>query len=235
MNIYIIRNNQRFGPYSEQTLLVYVNQGQVLLHDKAIRDGDTEEYTVKYYLKQVGLKCKIASKGNIVSQLKSIGSELIFPKITMLSKRFLTDQRFLILAIVGLFPMVVMNMPFGGFLLFYEVALYFSVIWGLFFYACFKTQQVKLGTTLLVFFLTQILVFTVWDILGLYHLNPFYALLDKPFPINVIGYVFGGWLTEEFAKMSPLLFIYIKKSQRTPYTTNGGILRFDVWYRFGCI
>lgn len=43
----------------------------------------------------------------------------------MLSKSFLTDQRFLILAIVGLLPMVIMNMPFGGFLLFYEVALYF--------------------------------------------------------------------------------------------------------------
>lgn len=30
MNIYIIRNNQRFGPYDEQILLDYVNSGQVL-------------------------------------------------------------------------------------------------------------------------------------------------------------------------------------------------------------
>ncbi len=161
MNIYVIRNGQRFGPYTEQTLLSYVNQGQILVHDKAIRDTDTVEQTAGFYLRQAGLKCRIPNKGNIVSQLKSIGSELIFPKTTMLSKSFLTDQRFLILAIVGLLPMVIMNMPFGGFLLFYEVALYFSIIWGLFFYTCFKTDQVKLKTTMAVFFLTQAFVFAL--------------------------------------------------------------------------
>lgn len=30
MNIYVIRNNHRFGPYDEKTLLSYVNNGQVL-------------------------------------------------------------------------------------------------------------------------------------------------------------------------------------------------------------
>ena len=29
MNIYIIRNAQRFGPYDEQALLSYVNSGQI--------------------------------------------------------------------------------------------------------------------------------------------------------------------------------------------------------------
>lgn len=49
MNIYIIRNNQRFGPYTESVLLSYVNQGQVLMQDKAIKDGDLQEHTVGYY------------------------------------------------------------------------------------------------------------------------------------------------------------------------------------------
>ena len=213
MNVYIIRNNQRFGPYTGPALLAYVNQGQVLLHDKAIKDGDSKEHTVGFYLKQAGLKCKVASKGTIVSQLKSIGSELIFPKATMLSRSFLSDTRFIILAVVGLLPMVMMHIPLGGFLLFYEVALYFSIIWGLFFYACFKTHQVKLKTTLWVFFLTQLLTFTVWDILGLPHLNPFYTLVDKPFPVDAIGYILGVGLTEEFAKMLPLLFILRKAKE----------------------
>ena len=34
MNIYIIRNTQRFGPYDERTLLSYVTNGQILKHDK---------------------------------------------------------------------------------------------------------------------------------------------------------------------------------------------------------
>ncbi|MGN0221453.1 MAG: PrsW family glutamic-type intramembrane protease [Prevotella sp.] len=142
-----------------------------------------------------------------------IGSELIFPKTTMLSKSFLIDQRFIILAIVGLLPMVIMNMPFGGFLLFYEVSLYFSIIWGLFFYTCFKTLQVKLKTTLLVFFLTQALVFALWDIIGLPGLNPFYALLEMPFPLSALGYVFGVGFTEELVKLLPLLFILRKAKE----------------------
>lgn len=213
MNIYVIRNNQRFGPYDEQVLLSYVNQGKILMQDKAIKDGDTSEHTVGGYLKQAGLKSNVANKGNILSQLKSIGSELIFPKTTMLSKNYLTDQRFLILAIVGLLPMVIMNMPFGGFLLFYEVSLYFSIIWGLFFYTCFKTLQVKLKTTLLVFFLTQVLVFALWDIIGLPRLNPFYAFLEMPFPLSALGYLFGVGFTEELVKLLPLLFILRKAKE----------------------
>lgn len=213
MKIHIIRNNQRYGPYDEKTLLAYVNQGQILIQDKAIKDGDTVEQTVGFYLKTAGLKTEVANKGYIISQLKAIGSELIFPKTTMLSKNFLSDQRFLILAIVGLFPMVIMNMLFGGFLLFYEVSLYFSIIWGLFFYTCFKTLQVKLKTTLLVFFLTQALVFALWDIIGLPKLNPFYALLEMPFPLSVLGFVFGVGFTEELVKLLPLLFILWKAKE----------------------
>lgn len=213
MNIYIIRNSQRYGPYTESTLLSYVNQGQILIQDRAIKDGDTVEQTVGFYLKTAGLKTEVANNGNIISQLKAIGSELIFPKTAMLSRSFLIDQRFLILAIVGLLPMVIMNMPFGGFLLFYEVSLYFSIIWGLFFYTCFKTLQVKLKTTLLVFFLTQVLVFALWDIIGLPRLNPFYALLEMPFPLSALGYVFGVGFTEELVKLLPLLFILRKAKE----------------------
>lgn len=213
MNIYIIRNNQRYGPYDEQTLLSYVNQGQVLKHDKAIADGDTIEKTAGYYLKRAGLKARVPNKGNVVAQLQAIGSELIFPKTALFSKTFLKDQRFLILALVGLLPMLIVNIPLGGFFLFYEVSLYFSVIWALFFYACFKTQQVKWKTTLSVFFLTQLCVFVVWDIFGLPALNPFYILTKTAFPINIAGYVFGVGLTEEIAKMLPLLFILWKAKE----------------------
>lgn len=214
MNIYVIRNSQRFGPYSEHTLLAYVNQGQILVQDKAVKDGDVTEQTVGFYLKQAGLKSRVANNGNIVSQVKSIGTELIFPKTTMLSKNFLTDQRFLILTIVGLLPMVIMNMPFGGFFLFYEVALYFSIIWGLFFYTCFKTSQVKLKPTMAVFFLTQAFVFAMWDLLGLPNLNPFYNLVDMPFPMSLFGFVLGVGFTEELVKL--LTLVIILKKAREP-------------------
>ena len=114
MNIYVIRNNHRFGPYDEKTLLSYVNNGQVLKQDKAIADSDSFERTVGFYLKRANLKSHVQNKGNVLAQLSAIGSELIFPKAKLFSKQFLSDQRFLILALVGLLPMIIMTIPLGG-------------------------------------------------------------------------------------------------------------------------
>ena len=80
MNIYVIRNNHRFGPYDEKTLLSYVNNGQVLKQDKAIDDSDSLERTVGFYLKRANLKSHVQNERNVLAQLSAIGSELIFPK-----------------------------------------------------------------------------------------------------------------------------------------------------------
>lgn len=205
--IKVIRNNQQYGPYSEAVLLNYVNTGQILLEDKAISDTDVQVRTVNYYLKQANLKPHRQNGGAIFNQLRKIGSELIFPKTALFSKQFIYDRRFLILALVGLMPMVFMYVPFGGFLLFYEISIYFSIIWGLFFYVCFKTFQVRLKTTLAIFFLTQAFVFTIWDIMGLPAFNPFYALLDTALPTRLLGYIFGVGFCEEVVKMLPLLIV----------------------------
>lgn len=77
----------------------------------------------------------------------------------------------------------------------------------------FKTNQVKLKTTLSVFFLTQLCVFIAWDLLGLPKVNPFYAFTDVAFPLNILGYVFGVGLTEEFGKIIPLLIILRKAKE----------------------
>jgi RsiW-degrading membrane proteinase PrsW (M82 family) len=207
MDISVIRNNQKYGPYNEQVLLSYVNAGQILLQDQAIAVGDNEPQTVRFYLKKAGLKANRENKGNIASQLNAIGSELIFPRTSLFSKQFIYDQRFIILALVGLLPMVIMQIPLGGFFIFYEVSLYFSMIWGLFFYDSFKTPQVRLRTTLLVFFLTQAFVFFAWDLLGLPRINPFYVLINAGFPLNFAGYILGVGITEELAKLIPLLII----------------------------
>lgn len=218
MTVYVIRNNKRYGLYDEQSLLSYVNAGQILLHDKAIAVGESQEQTVKYYLKRANLKVNRQDKGNILSQIKTIGSELLFPRTTLFSRQFLSDQRFLILALVGLFPMLIMQIPLGGFFVFYEVSLYFSVIWGLFFYDCFKTPQVGLKTTLAVFFITQAFVFLAWG-LGVPNVNPFYAFTESPFPMSVLGYTLGVGITEELAKAVPLLIIlYRAKEPLIPQT-----------------
>lgn len=205
--IYIERNNKQFGPYDEPTLLSYVNNGQILLCDKA-KDANTGEVsTVRSLLKKYKLKPNVKHEGDLVKQLGRIGSELIIPKNTFVNKQWFSDRRLLLLAVVGLFPSILMLLPIGGFVLFYLIALYFSAIWGVFFYYFFKTPQVSTRTTAGVFFLTQTLVFLIWDVLELVSLNPMYHLTNAVFPFNLFGYILGVGLTEEFAKMIPLLII----------------------------
>jgi len=211
--IYIVRNNQDYGPYDEQTLLSYVNNGSILLCDKAKDAVTNEENSVAHFLKKANLKAKVPHAGNIISQLKMIGTELIFPRKSFTKKNILSDQRLLLLAGIGLLPTLLMLLPLGDFLTFYAIALYFSVIWALFFYYFFKTSQVKLKTTIKVFFITQACVFFAWDVLGIVRLNPFYAFLQSGFPLNFIGYTLGVGLTEEFFKLLPLLIITFRSKE----------------------
>ena len=205
--IYIIRNNQKYGPYDEQSLLSYVNNGQVLLCDKAMEVNSIKVLTVKKLLNRHGLKPKVVHGGDLFSQLKKIGSELIIPKDTFINKQWISDKRLLVLGIIGLFPSVLSFMPIGGIFVFYLVALYFSVIWGLFFYSYFKTPQVTIKTTSLVFFLTQAFVFLFWNLFGIPSLNPFYHLIDIGFPLSLVGYILGVGLSEELGKALPIYVI----------------------------
>ena len=208
MRLNIIRNGQEYGPYDTASIRRYLREGKILLHDRARDLASNDVNTIAYFCKKEHVKVSINNNGNIVEQLRSIGSELILPTALLKNKQWLTDKKLLVLSIIGLGPGIIMLLPIGGVMVFYAVALYFSTIWGIFFYYLFKTDQVKLRTTLAVFFATQAFVFLTWDILGLPNLNPFYSLLNKTFLLNLLGFVFGVGLTEEFVKLLPLLIIY---------------------------
>ena len=205
--VYIIRNNKEYGPYDDAALVAYVNRGVVVLHDVLRNPANGGVTTVKAYLQQHRLTYKVQHAGSLSSQLHRIGSELILPKESMNQRKWLSDKRMLMLALVGLAPSLLLILPIGEFGVFYFIALYFSIIWGLFFYYLFKTPQVTLKNTVGVFFLTQFFVFVVWGILGLVRINPFYALIESPFPLDLLGFVLGVGLMEESAKMVPLFYL----------------------------
>lgn len=210
MRYYIIRNGNNYGPYETGTLLQYVNEAKILLNDIATDENGREKITVAEVLRRENMKPQIADSGNVMDQIRNIGQDLIFPMETLKNKTWMQDKRLLMLAAIGLLPSLLMLIELRGKILFYLISLYFSGIWGAFFYYFFKTSQVTLKTTLSVFFLTQTFVFVIWDLMGLPSLNPFYALTDSFFPLTLVGFVLGVGLTEEFGKALPLHILEYK-------------------------
>ncbi len=210
--IIVTRNSHDYGPYEEMMVAHYVEEGKLLMHDKA-RDAWTgEEGTIELFLNRAGINPRIKNSGTIGQQLSYIGRKFIFPHKEMTEKGFKDDKRLMILAIVGLSLSVIMLLPIEGYFVFYAVSLYFATIWGIFFYYFFKTRQVSVKTTIGVFFLTQLAVFLIFS--GLNSLNFFYSFTHVGFPINIIGYILGVGVTEELAKMVPLL--YLEKKAKEP-------------------
>ncbi len=203
--IYVIRNAHEYGPYDESVVASYVEQGILLAHDKARDAISGRAATVEELLAASGYYPQVCHRGSLAQQLRTIGLGFIFPKDDMANHHWLDDKRLLVLAVVGLSLSVLMLLPIDGLLVFYAVSLYFAVIWGLFFYAFFRTRQVNVKTTVSVFFLTQVAVFVIFS--GLSQLNFFYFFTRVAFPLNIVGYVLGVGLTEEFVKMTPLLFL----------------------------
>src|SRR4051812_34583959 len=137
MDYYIFRNSQKFGPYNINAIEQYVNSGSILMQDIAIDVNTSKEYTVREVMKLGGKKTKIVSNGNVISQLKGFGVDLLFPRSAFSLKTFAKDKRLLLISIVGLAPAFLIRFTGSGYITFYAIALYFSLIWGLFFYYVF--------------------------------------------------------------------------------------------------
>lgn len=209
--IIITRNEHDYGPFDERVVAQYVEEGRLLLHDKA-RDAETgQEGIVKEFLLKKGIVPKIRNNGTLSEQLSYVG-KFIYPKNDMRRHNLFEDKRLLMLAIVGLSLSFIMLLPIGGYLVFYVVSLYFATVWGLFFYYMFRTRQVSLSTTIYTFFLTQLGVFVIFS--GLNNLNFFYIFTHAEFPLSIVGYILGVGLTEEFAKQVPLYIL--ERNSREP-------------------
>ena len=207
---YVIRNSRDFGPYSIPQLLDMANRGRILECDKAYQEGTQYDgkTTVGSILKSDGLKVKVQSQGSVWSQISSIGQDVLYPRQDISLKVWREDTKLFMMTLVGLLPATLDILGASSFLTFYAIALYFSGIWGLFFYYLFRTRQVTLGKTFNVFFCTQLFVFVAWDLLGLVSLNPFYWFEnDSGLLTQILYYVGGVGLTEEFAKAVPLFIL----------------------------
>ena len=210
---YLIRNNQQFGPYSIDVLKTYVEDGKILKQDRAYPVSNPQTIqTVGYFLKSNGQNVKVKHQGAISRQLKDIGRELILPNNVFAWKEIRKDSRLLWLALLGLVPAFLIRFfSTVPFITFYVISLYFSTIWGLFFFYFFKTPQIKTKTTVALFFILQFFVFVIWDVLGLpkwFGINVLYGFTESSnILLRIIGFILGVGVLEETVKALPLLLI----------------------------
>lgn len=150
MQYSIIRNNQTFGPYDLSTIQIYVNDGRILLQDKVI-SVNGEALSVRDVLKVNNIRYRTKT-GNIFSQIQSFGLNLLLPKDSISLKTLKGDSKLIIISLVGLSPAFLIKFTLASVITFYAIALYFSLIWALFFYTVFKTSQVSVKKTIYIFF-----------------------------------------------------------------------------------
>ena len=212
MQYSIERNNQTFGPYELSVIQSYVNEGKILLQDKVVSNNG-ENISVRDVLKRNNLKYKIKS-GTVFSQIQSFGLNLLLPKDSSSYKTLKQDSKLLIISLVGLAPAFLIRITGATVFTFYVIALYFSLIWGLFFFSVFKTNQVSIKKTVSIFFTVQIVIFFSVFILDINQFNPFYKLIDEgnSFVNQVVGFIFGVGIFEELVKLLPVYFL-IKNSK----------------------
>jgi protease PrsW len=207
--IYIRRNSQEFGPYDIQSVKKYVEEGQILKQDVAyLTSNPSGLKTVRYFLRKNKVKVKIRNKKNLICQIKKIGKEVIFPTTMFNKNKIFNDNRFLILTLVGLSPVILMKFTFFSNFTFYSIALYFSIVWGLFYFYLFKTKQVNFKITVLIFFLTQVFILLLIILQSIPGISHIYSLTESDSIIEqLIGYIFGVGFFEELIKSLPIYFI----------------------------
>ena len=209
----ITRNNQNFGPYTTAALKTYVEDGKILLSDKAVDSQNNRMLTVREVFENQGIKVKIKYNGSILDQIKYIGKDLLIPNTDIIKKDLMKDNRLLFLAGIGLAPAFLITFTLGSYLTFYAISLYFSVVWALFFNYLFTTHQVESNKTVALFFVSQITASILVNVQVLPPLNILYQMTESSsFVGRVIGYVLGVGLTEEIIKSVPLFF-FLRKAK----------------------
>ena len=177
----VMKEDAILGPFNIDEIAEFVHSGLILKRDYAYDIEHPDNFrTVAFFLEIHGKEVSIEHKGNIFSQIKEIGQDLILPPTIFTKEPWKKDKQLFILSLVGLTLSGLLAIaPFlNAYTLFYCIALYFSIIWGLFFYYLFKTEQVKLKTTILLFFATQIFTTLIFFAMDIGKLNPFEGLYD---------------------------------------------------------
>lgn len=197
--ITIIREHIAFGPYDERCALQYFSDGKILLNDLVRIDCGTEE--IPFAAAAIRCGWKLPSPVPPWEVVKKIGPDFLIPLGAARWGELFKRVQVRLIVIAGLAPLAVLlfNFTFAIYLL---LAVYVSGLWGVFFWAQFKTEtsSVKQGVTC--FCVTALLSTTL---LVLLHATGLLRSIDRltesaAVLARLIGYLCCAGLPEEICK-----------------------------------
>lgn len=154
--------------------------------------------------------------------LRTMLPHLTLPLEELRTFRWVENKKALAIAGVGLLPLVIYAAFGGGGAglgnAFWAMALYFSVLWALFFYYVFPTPQARFSIASLCFFATGLV--SIGILLHLYRVWPLDAIFgwthsSHDFLTQWMGFVIGVGLPEELCKAF-VLFIVVQRFAPLP-------------------
>lgn len=213
----VMKEDAILGPFTIDEIAEFVHSGLILKRDYAYNIEYPDSFrTVDFFLKEHGKVISVEHKGNLFSQIKEIGQELILPYTIFTKEPWKRDSKLFVLALIGLTLSALITIApiLNTYILFYCISLYFSIIWGLFFFYLFKTEQVQLKVTIFLFFTTQIITTLIFFVFNIEAINPFSGLYDTGnVLISLVSCILGIGVIEEFVKVLPVfLILYFSKN-----------------------
>ena len=153
--------------------------------------------------------------------LRTMLPHLTLPLEQLKTFHWLDNRKALAIAGIGLLPLIIYAALGGGTQIgnaFWAMALYFSVLWALFFYFLFPTPEARFSIASLCFFVTGLISISI--LLQMYRVWPLSALFQWTRPSNSfllqwLGYVFGVGVPEELCQALVLLFV-VKRFKPIP-------------------
>lgn len=156
--ILIIRDGVTFGPYTVADALVYFERALLLEHDLAVEVGVSVSLArpLISVFKETNIKPKREAIWLRFAALVRHNHSMLLPLQSLLSRQWFNDKRTVSLMAVGCTPMVLVVIH-STMVSYVGLAAYFSVLWGVFFFSVFKTQQTVVKDAIRVFFQAPLL------------------------------------------------------------------------------
>ncbi|MBM3847265.1 MAG: PrsW family intramembrane metalloprotease [Verrucomicrobia bacterium] len=165
-----------------------------------------------------GLKPSLAQQAG--ADLKAISPHLFLPWQEFTSGRWLRQRRALAMAFVGLVPLAIIALGGAERIreAYWAVAIYFSILWGVFFYFSFPSPGVSKRDALYCFFGSALsctlLLFIIYRFTPVQMFLPW--VRSSSYLESWIGFVGAVGLAEELSKALILMLMFRKQDRITP-------------------